>query len=490
MMCTVARGVPALLAVFVLLIGFDAIPTGNTARGWGQEDLTIAIGEDRVFSAFDINYHDSWFQGTWDIGEIIPHGPGGRVESQTNYAQVFLSATAGHAAEAAAVVGLEFEWDLGGHAWEEVKGWPVQVTINMSYGIYAGAVDGNGVAESGINVVGFSDPWLDFLSYGAGDQGWDSRSTCDSGSCSVDRTYTTTVQELEAVGRRIAVLGYSQVSSGQEHSIPEGYVTHAAHAEVSINSVGIDFGIPVYLALGDSVPTGHSVASFSADGSPATDGYPKRLQIRFQDADTDLSLVEAAEWGATCQEQLDELDALLDQHDVEVATITVGANDMHYADVLRWVFWGQRSRRQQAANLAAQLRPCLNDLLRTLMENEPDAELFITNYYNPMHPQRCRFLHTVTEDMLWAGALDGLNDVIAAEAASAGAHLVDVYTDFVGHEMQSPEPWVFGTECGVGNLLWILVRQGGNALAQAADPHPNAGGAQALADTIWEVARP
>jgi pimeloyl-ACP methyl ester carboxylesterase len=195
-----------------------------------QEDFIVTIGQDKVFTEF--NYHDSYFENDPNNPEPWPDQ---RVAySEGNIAYVSLSATPRHAGEAHAWVGVEFEWDLGPYAWEEVKNWPVEVTIDFSYHIEAYWATGNGSANAGVHLPILTG-WHDFIGYETGQSG--------SRGDTVSETCITTVEEL---GGGIIMEAYCQA-----HSVADGTSTHHSSAEIQISSIKIEFKpVPVLLIHG------------------------------------------------------------------------------------------------------------------------------------------------------------------------------------------------------------------------------------------------
>jgi pimeloyl-ACP methyl ester carboxylesterase len=204
-----------LVLVIILLAGFN-VPSVSA-----QEDFTITVGEDKEVIITEFNYHNSWFED--DPNNPEPWPDQREAYSEGNIAYVSLSATPGHAGEAHAWVGVEFEWDLGPYAWEEVKSWPVEVTIDFSYHIEAYWATGNGSANAGVHLPSLTG-WNDFIGY---ETGW-SGSRGDT----VSETCVTTVEEL---GGGIIMEAYCQA-----HSVADGTSTHHSSAEVQINSIKIE----------------------------------------------------------------------------------------------------------------------------------------------------------------------------------------------------------------------------------------------------------
>lgn len=199
-----------------------------------QEDFIVTIGEDRVFTEF--NYHEAWFENDPNNSEPWPDQR--EACSEGNLASVSLSATPGHAGVARARTGVQFEWNLGEFTWEEVRNWPIEVTIGFSYQISAYWVEDNGSANAflGHNLIGF---WYDGIGYETGQSG--------SRSNTVSETYPTTVEGLDGLGRRIILHANCQAHSiyeVDEEGNPVG-TTHSSSTDITINSIGIEFAEPL-----------------------------------------------------------------------------------------------------------------------------------------------------------------------------------------------------------------------------------------------------
>lgn len=217
-----------LLASVVVLVGFNAFPV------LAQEDFIVTVGQDKVFTEF--NYHDAWFEN--DPNNPEPWPDEREAYSKGNIARVSLLATPGHAGIAHAWTGVWFEWNLGQYTWEEVKSWPIKVTIEFSYQISAYWIQGYGSANAGVHPYYFTPPWYDLydlIGYETGESG--------SRGKSVIETYRTTVEELEGFGRRIVVQAHCQAHSvykEDEQGNPIG-TTHNSSTNVTINSIKIEF---------------------------------------------------------------------------------------------------------------------------------------------------------------------------------------------------------------------------------------------------------
>jgi len=212
----------SIIAVILMSLLTSLLSVSVTTPALAQEVFIITVGENKVVTFTEPNHHYSLFEN--DPNNPLPWPDEREAYSEGNRAYVSLSATPGHAGVARSRVGVNFEWDLGPYTWEEVKEWPVKVTINFSYHIEAHWTAGNGSANAGVGLLGLTG-WHDSIGHGVGQSG--------SRDDTVSETFTTTVEEL---GGDIIM----EVSCWA-HSIdyPDG-TTHYSSAEVQISSIEIE----------------------------------------------------------------------------------------------------------------------------------------------------------------------------------------------------------------------------------------------------------
>ncbi|MBI4128613.1 MAG: hypothetical protein HY460_01060 [Parcubacteria group bacterium] len=238
-----------------------------------------------------------------------------------------------------------------------------------------------------------------------------------------------------------------------------------------------------YLALGDSVPTGHSIASFNSGLPPATDGYPRILERFLRDRVTENVIMRnAAMWGWTAREIplfqmilmcIPEIGVL---RCPDIVTLTVGANDIHFSQLEEWLPLTPSKRRKRAEERSLAVKPDIEAIIDGIREESPTTEIFVTNYFNPSDKAKCRRMYNLGEDILWAKKRIGLNDVIAAVAREKGVHLIDLYSQFRNHGIESKKgSWLYGTECRKRKVP-----------IGTFDPHPKFSGQQCIAHLIWE----
>ena len=152
------RGFLAALATGLFLFSF-----GGTARAAN----TVTLGQTSTLTDFNIT-GSSVFQ---DPNNILPL-PGQQVANVSgNTAKVSLIASPGQAGQATASIGTNFNWDLQGHSFDEVKNLATTVTFDFSYTIAANWTPYTGSANAGVSIAGFSNGQYDFLGYGTGENG-------------------------------------------------------------------------------------------------------------------------------------------------------------------------------------------------------------------------------------------------------------------------------------------------------------------------------
>jgi lysophospholipase L1-like esterase len=221
---------------------------------------------------------------------------------------------------------------------------------------------------------------------------------------------------------------------------------------------------PLLVALGDSVAAG-----YGAGGLPAA--YPARVGAR-----TGRLVRNLAEPGATSEDVLDDqLGRILAPPDL--VTITVGANDIRFAECFAALFGlgdDPCAGADFEANLDA-LSTNLGTVLDRLGDRYPRARVYVSEYYDPL-PARddglCGIdaatysgggtgdrtvrriarrllderLHDF-EQRLYEQAterLRRLNRTIESVAAAKGARVVAV--DFEGHDLCATNAWVFAPD--------------------------------------------
>lgn len=249
------------------------------------------------------------------------------------------------------------------------------------------------------------------------------------------------------------------------------------------------------VSLGSSMAAGPGIVPI-VDKAAMRSGrnYPHLLAERLGARLTDLTVSGATTAtvldtpqrtmrGTTFEPQINGVPA-----DTDLATVTIGGNDLKYVVTLfagslfgqvRWVPGIGR----WAATLAQQVAPLPTDdavakvtegiasVVERLRERAPGVRVVLVDYLTfigpdtrssfelPLHPSQLEHVRAV------GSALEG---AFAAAAAQTGADLVRASEASRGHAIGSSQPWVVG-----------LRRKAG-----AAPFHPNAEGMRAVADLI------
>jgi lysophospholipase L1-like esterase len=223
----------------------------------------------------------------------------------------------------------------------------------------------------------------------------------------------------------------------------------------------------LYLALGDSVPSGADL--------PDGFGYPLRLGHQLADASgRPVNLVNRAQAGERSAGVLANQIADVRRIQPELITLTVGANDFLVPafDCASAALDDSPETKCSGTSLLRAVPAFernLRAILRHLVE-ETGATIVVTTYFNPFpRGSRCapgttdlalRFLNTTISD-------------VAAEFGDRGV-VVDLAPLFKGHEGREPTGWFSPSPARIA----------------CTDIHPNADGHEAIAQAIWSTLSP
>lgn len=285
--------------------------------------------------------------------------------------------------------------------------------------------------------------------------------------------------------------------------------------------------VPAYVAIGDSTTTGFSVPTCHEDratspfgcvgAGPATP-YPERVAMG---EPAFVSVYRLGIWGYTIDEAV---TAATQGHDAtgpwepqllavskatKLVTVSLGANDMDFSNVLMWAqecvqfeLANPNSCEDAATNKAENLRFDIQAMMDRLdVAQRNGATVVVVLYYNPYNdekdgglfgvlPRDCGLIHNMSEIIV--GALD---NVLQDEASKHGFLTVDLRPAFRTHGAGSNDSYVFGSDCdvigGLGaidiDLGWPPVGIDESVIKQRFDPHPNDEGTAAQADEILKV---
>lgn len=233
-----------------------------------------------------------------------------------------------------------------------------------------------------------------------------------------------------------------------------------------------------YVSLGDSYSAGGGLPGGVRPCGRTPAAYPALVAQR-----AGLIGSEHACNGATTADVLEreqvpgagrQIDAV--PTDADVVTISIGGNDIGFADVMTdCVLNPQPCTRldaQVSRDLAA-LPPRLDTIYREIHRRAPKAALLVVGYPQlvvdpgPSSTTPCAGL--TPDEALWVRQKgDELARVIRTAAESAGARYVDASTAFAGHEACAPEPWMEG-------VSFVNI---------AGSFHPNAAGQERFAQLV------
>lgn len=293
-------------------------------------------------------------------------------------------------------------------------------------------------------------------------------------------------------------------------------------------------GGPQYVAVGDSTTTGFSVPTckqnrttspFGCVGSPPATPYPDRIAAaRSQFAD----LERVGIWGYTVHEAVADANAgrnkegpwvpqLLAAQDADrLVTVSLGANDMQFSDVVFWLkeclakqFTTLKSTCLEAARAKAEsIRPDVRAMMARLDQAKANgATVAITLYYNPYNDRKDSGPFNIAArdcSVMWAMSeiiVGSLNNVLKQEALSHGFSVVDLRPAFRNHGAGATDSFVFGIDCDAAgaatavdldfNLGWPPVRVNTEStkaeIQKRFDPHPNDKGTAAQANEVLKV---
>lgn len=287
---------------------------------------------------------------------------------------------------------------------------------------------------------------------------------------------------------------------------------------------------PAYVAFGDSITTGSSVATCNENRGrspwgcsevptvaiPYPDKVAQALHLTYSDnprdyaptnkSQTPIGLYRAGIWGYTAQEAaraqavghnqlgpwMPQLAAI--KQAKQLVTGSLGINDMHFSDVSKWaklyVKPGDDHVTLAAQAVIAARQNDFDQLFSALRSaKEGGAKVIIGLYYNPYDTdrQQCSELKTIGDRIV-----DTLDNEMLDRSHQNGFSVADFRRSFAGHGAGSDEPYVFGKQCSLGDATkdilpaWLGGGGGKKALGVGFDPHPNNNGTTAMASAILQ----
>jgi lysophospholipase L1-like esterase len=237
-----------------------------------------------------------------------------------------------------------------------------------------------------------------------------------------------------------------------------------------------------YVALGDSVASGAGLGgNLNATCDRSSSAYPTLLASKLGTTVTNLACSGAkVDEGIYGNQKRDastitpQLEAAFAGGTPDLITLTIGANDVRWANYLRdcYVFeCGSALDKARAVVYRADLRYELSKALTIIQQrsNGTPPTVLVNGYYSPFSRTACSATEKITlKERLWINEQKGyLNDSLRTVTRSFSfAKYVPV--DFGSHKVCSSNTWL----------------QGPNATAPF---HPNAAGQQAIANSNYRA---
>ena len=269
---------------------------------------------------------------------------------------------------------------------------------------------------------------------------------------------------------------------------------------------GVGIALPIdYFALGDSVASGYGLVDDETTCRQSMLAYPWQIYARLQETfvvhQFDLLACSGTTTG-TLDRQVSEVLSRLSPHPT-LLTLTVGANDFGWSDVLAFAqhlctpddqtfhAWIEGITRTVEDHLVGQLSRVLA---------YPQVEVILTDYYNPtnvsgafwkgVRPQ-CVFVDVYDRSEAVARALNAAITQASQRVGSpAIVQVATVHDAFQGHE--APRPWC-GTAPPDQGETWIQypTDPDSNATPVGGDCfHVNRAGAEQYAEMVMGLVPP
>lgn len=252
-----------------------------------------------------------------------------------------------------------------------------------------------------------------------------------------------------------------------------GLARHVAVAALSLGSLTASVGhvaavdqpaVPrAVISLGDSYSSGLGAGGHTGECDRAPEAWGLTI---FGDAVEDRTLLACSGAGiAEVAGQVEQLAALPDEAGGRLITVTVGGNDIGFAEELVRCFTPFVScvdRERVIAGRISRLREPLAELYRSITDAAPGDEVIVGGYPllvpDPGVRDRCRALTPLLSDaerrmIRRLGA--ALNDVVDSAAAEAGVRSAagELEGAFAGHEAcaNGPSDWLNGLKLSLGS---------------------------------------
>jgi len=206
----------------------------------------------------------------------------------------------------------------------------------------------------------------------------------------------------------------------------------------------------------------------------------------------------------TLSGQIDELRRIVGQRKIDILTVSVGGNDIGFADRVADLVKGPllQSQEQELADIQAKLTPALADLPRRYANLARALGTFrvgrtiVTEYPDPTRDDSGEFaefagdywwplkIDRTEAEFAYRNALLPLNSAVAKAASDYGWRLAtDIADDFTFHGYAAADHWF------VTNTEACALQGGGILGISSGSLHPNAMGHHAIAGIVVEIMR-
>ena len=203
-----------------------------------------------------------------------------------------------------------------------------------------------------------------------------------------------------------------------------------------------------YVALGDSYSSGTGTREYfedSGDCLRSPKAYPQLWADSHQVASFEFAACSGAVTGDVIADQLGALNA-----DTSLATISIGGNDVGFADVMTRCVAGTDSTCDAAVTEAIEkarneLPAKLDTTYASIREAAPNAEVVVLGYprINEMGDCGIPFYSEAKRQRINEGS-DVLASVIEERADAAGFSFADARPAFDGHGVCADDEWING----------------------------------------------
>jgi lysophospholipase L1-like esterase len=200
-----------------------------------------------------------------------------------------------------------------------------------------------------------------------------------------------------------------------------------------------------YAALGDSFSSGVGTGSYTLSDSCKRGVYAYPWLVAQQRANTSLTFVacSGAATGDVLASQIQHLGPTTD-----LVTITIGGNDIGFADLIYQCTLGDCSARLDStrASLSTFLPSRLDSVYAAIESNAPAARVVVLGYPRMFSTTGCfgTFGITSTERTKANQLADALDQVIAARATAFGFAYKSAIAPFTGHAVCAWGAWLNG----------------------------------------------